>query len=89
MQAHYNGHVLRVSAVRVPESTQWTFFALVLWSFGTDGRVKSFARHGLEFGTAEAAVSEELDFAMKWIDEGKPEVFTWSHDCSRATLAML
>jgi hypothetical protein len=77
MEAHYNGHVIRVSVGRVPETDHWTFFVLVLWNSGNDGRVKSFARHGFEFGTAEAAMTEGFDFAMKWIDDGKPEAFTW------------
>jgi hypothetical protein len=74
MEAHYNGHLIRVSALRVPHTAQWTF-ALVVLRYGADGDVKTFTDYGGRFDTADDAVSRGYDFAMKWIDNGKPDVF--------------
>jgi hypothetical protein len=74
MQAHYNGHVIRVSALRVPHSGRWTF-ALNICEHGIGERVKTFTDYGGRFDTADDAISRGYDFAMKWIDAGKPDSF--------------
>jgi hypothetical protein len=74
MQAHYNGHVIRVSALRVPHSARWTF-ALIVCEQGIDGGVKTFTDYRGRFDTANDAISRGYDFAMKWIDAGKPDSF--------------
>jgi hypothetical protein len=74
MEAHYNGHVIRVSALRVPRTHQWTF-AWVVWKQGADPGVKTFTDYGGRFDTADDAISRGYDFAMKWIDDGKPDLF--------------
>jgi hypothetical protein len=73
MEAHYNGHVIRVSALRVPHSHQWTF-TWVISKAGADTGVKTYTDYGARFATAEDAISRGYDFAMKWIDEGKPDL---------------
>ena len=74
METHYNGHVIRVSALRVPHSAHWTF-ALVVSKQGSDGAgVKTFTDYGGRFDTAEDATSRGYDFAMKWVDDGKPDL---------------
>ena len=74
MQARYNGHVIRVSALRVPHSARWTF-ALIVCEQGIGGGVKTFTDYGGRFDTANDAISRGYDFAMKWIDAGKPDSF--------------
>ena len=71
MEAHYNGHVIRVSAVRVPHTHQWTF-KWVVSKQGADPGVKTFTDYGGRFDTADDAISRGYDFAMKWINDGKP-----------------
>ena len=73
MEAHYNGHVIRVSALRVPHSHQWTF-TWVISKAGADAGVKTFTNYGARFATADDAISRGYDFAMKWIDAGKPDL---------------
>jgi hypothetical protein len=70
MEAHYDGHLIRVSALRVPHTAQWTF-ALVVSNHGADEGVKTFTDYGGRFDTAGDAVSRGYDFAMKWIDEDR------------------
>ena len=74
MEAHYNGHVIRVSALRVPHTHQWTF-KWVVSKQGADPGVKTFTDYGGRFDTADDAISRGYDFAMKWIDDGKPDPF--------------
>jgi hypothetical protein len=74
MEARYNGHVIRVSALRVPHTHQWTF-TWVVSKQGVDGGVKTFTDYGGRFNTADDAISRGYDFAMKWIDDGKPDLF--------------
>ena len=71
MEAHYNGHVIRVSAVRVPRTHRWTF-TWVVSKQGADPGVKTFTDYGGRFDTADDAISRGYDFAMKWIDDGQP-----------------
>jgi hypothetical protein len=73
MEAQYNGHVIRVSAVRVPHKAQWTF-ALVVLTHGAEPIIKTFTEYGGRFDTADDAISRGYDFAMKWIDDGKPDL---------------
>jgi hypothetical protein len=63
MEAHYDGHLIRVSALRVPYTAQWTF-ALVLLNHGADEGVKTYTDYGGRFDTAGDAVSRGYDFAM-------------------------
>ncbi len=72
MEAHYNGHVIRVTAVRVPHTIQWTF-ALVVSKDGAEAGVTTFTHYGRRFDAAADAISRGYDFAMEWIDDGKPE----------------
>jgi hypothetical protein len=51
MEAHYNGHLIRVSALRVPRTPCWTF-ALVVSKHGADAGVKTFTHYGGRFDTA-------------------------------------
>ena len=74
MEAHYNGHVIRVSALRVPHTHHWTF-TWVISQQGADAGVKTFTDYGGRFDTADDAISRGYDFAMKWIDDGKPDLF--------------
>ena len=71
MEAHYNGHVIRVSAVRVPHTIQWTY-AWVVSKDGAQAGVTTFTHYGGRFDTADDAISRGYDFAMEWIDDGKP-----------------
>ena len=72
MEARYNGYVIRVSALRVPQKHQWTFTWVVSKS-GAEAGVKTFTDYGGRFDTAEDAISRGYDFAMKWIDDGQPD----------------
>ena len=71
MEAHYNGHVIRVSALRVPHTHLWTF-TWVVSKQDPDPGVKTFTHYGGRFDTADDAISRGYDFAMKWINDGKP-----------------
>jgi hypothetical protein len=73
MEAHYNGNVIRVSALRVPHKHQWTF-TWVVWKPGAEAGVKTFTDYAGRFDTADDAISRGYDFAMKWIDDGKPDL---------------
>ena len=74
MEAHYNGHVIRVSALRVPHTQHWTF-TWVISEEAADAGVKTFTDYSGRFDTADDAISRGYDFAMKWIDDGKPDLF--------------
>jgi hypothetical protein len=71
MEAQYNGYVIRVSALRVPHTHLWTF-TWVVSKPGGDAGVKTFTDYGGRFDTADDAISRGYDFAMKWINDGKP-----------------
>ena len=72
MEAHYHGHVIRVTALPIPEAATWTFSALVTWTQGTQQRVKLFLQQEDQFATAKDAVRRGLEVATNWIIEGKP-----------------
>ena len=73
MEAHYNGYVIRVSALRVPHTHQWTF-TWVVSKPGAEENVETFTDYASRFDTADDAISRGYDFAMKWIDDGKPDL---------------
>ena len=75
MEAHYNGHVIRVSAVRVPQTGCWRFLLWIHWNLHRDTGAKAMLHHGLEFETPAEALQAGVDFAMKWIDDGKQDFF--------------
>lgn len=46
MEAHYNGHTIRITPIPIGTKDGWTFSALVVWGEGFQRRTKLFIRHG-------------------------------------------
>ena len=75
MQRHYKGHTILVSAVRVPQTDRWTVRSFVSWKFSNDSSQESIVHTDLEFGSVDEAMQAGVEFAIKWIDEGKQGLF--------------
>lgn len=71
MVAHYKGHTIWVSAVRIPQTDRWTLRSFVSWKIGNNSGEETIVHADLEFGTVEEAMHIGVEFAIKWIDEGK------------------
>ena len=72
-EAHYNKHLIRVTALRIPGMTLWRFSAIVIWRQQTLDRAKLFLQNQQEFTSANDAVRCGLELATNWIRAGKPE----------------
>jgi hypothetical protein len=71
VETQYKGHTIRVSAVRIPHTGRWTVRSYVSWRFANDSGEETIVHADLEFGTVEEAMQAGVEFAIKWIDEGK------------------
>ena len=76
MERHYKGHTIRVSAVRVPQTDRWTVRSYVSWEFTNDSGEETLVHTDLEFGLVKEAMQAGVEFAIKWIDEGKQDFLT-------------
>jgi hypothetical protein len=55
--------------------TRWTVRSYVSWKFANSGE-ETLVHADLEFGTVEEAMRAGVEFAIKWIDEGKQDFLT-------------
>jgi hypothetical protein len=46
--------------------------AYVSWKFANNSGEETIVHADLEFGTVEEAMRAGVEFAVEWIDEGKP-----------------
>jgi hypothetical protein len=76
VERHYKGHGIRVSAVRFPQTDRWTVRSFVSWNFANDSGEETIVHTDLEFGTVEEAMQAGVEFAIKWIDNGKQDFLT-------------
>ena len=76
MGAHYKGHSIRVSAVRIPQTGRWIVRSFVSWNFANNSGEEPIVHTDLEFGTVKEAMHAGVEFAIKWIDDGKQDFFT-------------
>jgi hypothetical protein len=72
-EAHYNKHLIRVTALRIPGTTLWRFSAIIIWRQQTLERAKLFLQDQQEFTSANDAVRCGLELATDWIRAGKRE----------------
>ena len=79
MEAHYEGHYIHVSAVPLPKN-RWRCLAAVHWDDGREGHLKLLRCADREFYTEADAVRAAYEVAVRWINEGKTEPFTWTKD---------
>jgi hypothetical protein len=71
VEIRYKGHTIRVSAVRIPQINRWTvrsFCQLEIWDQHGE---ETLVNTDLEFRTVEEAMRASVEFAIKWIDNGK------------------
>ena len=73
IEAHYDGHLIQVTALAIPETPTWRCSVIVIWNEQTLGRAKLFLQHSHEFTTTNDAVRCGLEMATNWIIDGKPE----------------
>jgi hypothetical protein len=76
VETYYKGHTIRVSAVRIPQINRWTVRSFVSWKFGNNSGEETLVRTDLEFRTVEEAMRAGVEFAIKWIDNGKQDFLT-------------
>jgi hypothetical protein len=76
MEAHYKGHTIRVSAVRIPQNGRWTVRSWVSWASPNDSVEKMIVHTDLEFGNPEEALQAGVDFAIRWIDNREQDFLT-------------
>ena len=79
MEAQYEGHYINLSAVRLPKN-KWRCLAVVHWDDGREGHLKLLRCDDREFYAEADAVRAAYEVAVRWINEGKPEPFTWTKD---------
>jgi hypothetical protein len=80
MNAHYEGHLINVAAIFVPSTGLWKCVAQVHWNENNQGHLKTLSCHDREFDTQEDALRVAFEAAVSWINDGKPESFTWNKD---------
>ena len=73
MEKHYHAHLIRFGATLNPESNQWTPTLMVFWSEGAVTISKEIVFKSTFTTNADAQV-RAYDFAIAWIDAGKPEI---------------
>jgi hypothetical protein len=73
MEETYKGHTIVASTWQLADSGHWEPRVLVTWNEQQEERTKSlvFTR---PFSAQREAEREGLQFAKKWIDDGKPEL---------------
>jgi hypothetical protein len=76
MESHYKRHIIRVSAVRIPQIDRWTVRSFVSWSFPNNSGEEPIVHTDLQFATVEEAMQAGVQFAIKWIDAGKQNFLT-------------
>ena len=73
MEKHYHAHLIRFGGSLDANSNQWTPTLKVFWSEGGDTiseRIVFKSAHSTEIDAEVRA----FDFAVTWIDSGKPEI---------------
>jgi hypothetical protein len=73
MEKHYHAHLIRFGGSLDANSQQWTPTLEVLWSEGGD-TVSKRLLFKTKFSTQTDAEVRAFDFAVTWIDCGKPEI---------------
>jgi hypothetical protein len=73
MEKHYHAHLIRFAGNRDPESSQWTPTLSVIWSEGGETISRQIIFKSTFTTEADAQV-RAFDFAVNWIDAGKPEI---------------
>jgi hypothetical protein len=76
VETHYKGHTIRVSLVRIPQTDRWTVRSYVSWKFANNSGEETIVHADLQFGTVEEAMRAGVEFAIKWIDQGKQDFLT-------------
>jgi hypothetical protein len=71
VETHYKRHTIRVTAVRILQTGRWTVRSYVSWKFANDSGEETIVYTYFEFSTVEEAMEAGVEFAIKWIDEGK------------------
>ena len=68
----YKGHHIQsVPKHLLPDSNRWTAHVVINWAVRSREQFREFdVKRG--FATQEEAEREALEFAKKWIDDGKP-----------------
>jgi hypothetical protein len=72
-EAHYNKHLIRVTALRIPGTTLWRFSAIVNMEATNIRASKAILQDQQEFTSANDAVRCGLELATDWIRAGKRE----------------
>jgi hypothetical protein len=70
MEAHYNGHTIRITPIPIGTKDIWTFSALVVWGEGLQRRTKLFIRHGCHFSSENEALKRALEIVSMWTNRG-------------------
>jgi len=78
MNGRHKGHTILVSVARLPVIRQWEPCLKVIWSEEGEGRLNRLTVNRA-FRARQEAEMEGLNFAKKWIDDGKPHLSTGSN----------
>ncbi len=73
MEKHHHAHLIRCGGSLNPDSNQWTPTLMVLWSEGAETIAKRILFKST-FSTEADAQMCAYNFAVAWIDAGKPEI---------------
>jgi hypothetical protein len=68
VETQYKGHIIRVSAVRIPQIDRWTVRSYVSWEFANNSGEKTLVHADLHFGCVEEAMRAGVEFAIAWIE---------------------
>lgn len=73
MDHFYGHHIIGVRGGLNPETGRWTPEFIVSWKHGSNTIIKEFSLK-ITFSTEREAEQHALEFAKKWIDDGKKEL---------------
>lgn len=71
MVSHYKDHRIESTAYVHPDTRLWSWQVRILYG---DVIIRRLAGPPKKHLTAEAAEREGLEVAMKWLDDGKPDL---------------
>jgi hypothetical protein len=73
MKINHNDHTIESTGWQVPDTSVWSAKVVVSWS-KTGAKIQEFDGPVADFRSKAEAETYGIEFAKKWIDDGKPSM---------------
>jgi hypothetical protein len=74
MKINHNGHTIDSIGWQVPDASVWSAKVVVSWFEAGTEKTSKFDGPVTDFRSKAEAETYGIEFAKKWIDDGKPSV---------------